>query len=165
VELKKDDLKVAVKISETTKQQHEIQNIKKCLEAGYDYVLAVCSDVKDFSQLKTEVKKSFTFQERERVRFYHVSRVKDFFSSISPSIVSENAIVSGQITKQKQIMNSEEAAAFLGISINTLYEWIAQRKIPHIKVGRLLKFKRGDLEKWLEKRMQKEERFDILDGQ
>jgi excisionase family DNA binding protein len=165
VDLKKEDLKVAVEISETTKQQHEIQNIKKCLEAGYDYVLAVCSDDKDFSQLKTEVKKSFTFQERERIRFYHVSRVKDFFSSISPSIVSENAIVSGQITKQKQIMNSEEAAAFLGISINTLYEWIAQRKIPHIKVGRLLKFKRGDLEKWLEKRMQKEERFDILDGQ
>ena len=80
-------------------------------------------------------------------------------------IVSENAIVSGQITKQKEILNSEEAAEFLGISINTLYEWVSQKRIPHMKVGGLLKFKREHLEKWLEKKVQKEEEFDILDDQ
>jgi len=51
----------------------------------------------------------------------------------------------------------------LGISRNTLYEWIVQRKIPYIKVGRLVKFRREDLQKWLEKRIQEEERFDIID--
>jgi len=45
-------------------------------------------------------------------------------SSISPAIVSENGIVSGLITKQKEIMNVEEAADSLGISKNTLYEWV-----------------------------------------
>jgi len=162
VELRKDDMRVAVEISDTTRPEQEIQNIKKCLEAGYDYILAACPDDKDLSLLKTEVKKSFTFKERERIRFYPVSRVKDFLSSIGPVIVSENAIVSGQITKQKEILNSEEAAAFLGISINTLYEWVVQKKIPHMKVGRLLKFKRDHLEKWLQKKLQKEEEFDIL---
>jgi len=34
-----------------------------------------------------------------------------------------------------------------------------------MKVGGLLKFKRGHLEKWLEKKVQKEEEFDILDDQ
>ena len=80
-----------------------------------------------------------------------------------PAIVSENAIVYGQIRKQKERLNSEEAADFLGISINTLYEWVSQKRIPHMKVGGLLKFKRGHLEKWLEKKVQKEEEFDILD--
>jgi len=120
VELRKDDIRVAIEISSTTKAEHEIQNIKKCLEAGYDYILSVCSDDKRLSLLKTEVKKSFSFKERERIRFYHSDRVKNFFSSVgSPAIVSENGIVSGQITKQKEILNSEEAAEFLGISINT----------------------------------------------
>ena len=87
------------------------------------------------------------------------------FSLGSSAIVSENGIVSGQITKQKEILSSEKAVDFLVISINTLYEWVSPKRIPHIKVGRLLKFKRGHLEKWFEKRVQKEERFDILDEQ
>ena len=68
-------------------------------------------------------------------------------------------------TKQKEILKSEEAAEFLGISINTLYEWVSQKKIPHMKVGGLLKFKREHLEKWLDKKVQKEEEFDILDDE
>ena len=67
--------------------------------------------------------------------------------------------VVGTLTK------SEEAAEFLGISINTLYEWVSQKKIPNMKVGKLLKFKRKHLEKWLEKKLQNEEDFDILDEQ
>lgn len=163
VELRKDDIRVAIEISSTTKAEHEIQNIKKCLEEGYDYILAVCSDDKRLSLLKTEVKKVFSFKERERIRFYHSDQVKNFFGSVSHAIVSEKTIVSGQITKQKEILNSEEAAEFLGISINTLYEWVSQKRIPHMKVGGLLKFKREHLEKWLEKKVQKEEEFDILD--
>jgi len=166
VGLRKDDMRVAVEISDTTKPEQEIQNIKKCLEAGYDYILAVGPDDKDLSLLKTEVKKSFTYKERERVRFYPASRVKDFFGSVSPAIVSENGIVSGQITKQKQprkeLLDSEEAAEYLGIKKTTLYEWKAQRKIPFVKVGGFLRFRRTDLEKWLEKRTHKEENFDIL---
>jgi len=75
--------------------------------------------------------------------------------------VSEKDIVSGQIKKEKQLLDTKEAAEFLGISKNTLYEWIIQRKIPHIKVGRLVKFRREDLEAWLKKRTQ-EERKDFV---
>jgi len=162
VGLDKDGIRVAVEISSTTAPEHEIQNIRKCLEAGYDYILAVCSDDKRLSLLKTEVKKAFSFKERERIRFYHSSRVKEFFSSMGPGvIVSEKGIVSDRITEQKQLLDSTEAAEFLGISKNTLYEWTSQRKLPYVKVGGLLKFKRTDLERWLDKRTQEEERFDI----
>jgi len=164
VGLRRDDMRVAVEISDTTRPEQEIQNIKKCLEAGYDYILAVCPDDKDLSLLKTEVKKSFTFKERERIRFYPVSRVKDFLHSVvSPAIVSENGIVSGQITKEKQLLDTKQAAQFLGISRNTLYEWIIQKKVPYVKVGRLVKFRSEDLQKWLERRLQEEENFDMID--
>ncbi|MBW2312482.1 MAG: helix-turn-helix domain-containing protein [Deltaproteobacteria bacterium] len=164
VGLDKDGIRVAVEISSTTPPEHEVQNIRKCLDAGYDYILAVCDEDKRLSQIKTEVKKAFSFKERERIRFYHTSRVKEFLSSVGPKdIVSEKGIVSDQIRKQKQLMDSTETAEFLGISKNTLYEWTSQKRVPYIKVGGLLKFKRADLEEWLKKRTQEEGNFDILD--
>ena len=116
VGLKKDDVRVAVEISSTSKPEYEVSNIRKCLEAGYDYVVSVCSDEERLSLLKTEVKKSFSFKERERIRFYLPSRLKDFLNSIDPAenIVSENAIVSGRIPKQKQLMDTDRNSRVSG---------------------------------------------------
>jgi excisionase family DNA binding protein len=150
--LKRDDLKIAVEVSATSRIDYEISNIRKCLEAGFDYVVAVSSEEKFLSLLKTQVKKSFSFKERERIRFSLPLQLKDFLISI----VSEKGIVSEQITKQKELLSTEETAEFLGISKNTLYEWIVQKKIPHFKVGRLVKFKREDLENWLKKKKMEE---------
>jgi len=150
--LKKDDVRVAVEISETSRTDYEVSNIQKCLEAGYDYVVSVSSDEKFLSLLKTEVKKSFSFKERERIRFCLPRKLTGFLTGI----VSEKGIVSGVITKQKELLSTEETAEFLGISKNTLYEWIIQKRVPHIKVGRLVKFKREDLENWLKTRKQEE---------
>ena len=149
----RNDIKVAVEISDTTRVYYEISNIRKCLEAGYDYVVAVSSDEKFLALLKTEVKKSFSFKERERIRFSLPLKLKDFLISI----VSEKGIVSEQITKQKELLSTTETAEFLGISKNTLYEWIIQKKISHFKVGRLVKFKKEDLEVWLKKKKMEEE--------
>jgi len=158
VGLKQDDLHVAIEISSTTKPDQEMQNIRKCLEAGYDYVISVSSDGKNLSSLKTEARKSFTYKERERIKF----AVSDQVLKIFKSIVSEKGIVSGQISKEKQLLNTTEASEFLGISKNTLYEWIIQRKIPHVKVGRLVKFRKEDLEGWLKKRTQEEDKREFI---
>ncbi len=37
----------------------------------------------------------------------------------------------------------------LGVSINTVYSWVNQRKIPFVKLGRLLRFDLNDIEKWV----------------
>jgi len=73
-------------------------------------------------------------------------------------MVGKKGIISGQIKKEKQLLDTNEASEFLGIKKNTLYEWVIQRKIPHIKVGRLVKFKQEDLEAWLKKTTQEEEK-------
>ena len=54
-----------------------------------------------------------------------------------------------------------EASEYLGIRKNTLYEWVVQKKIPHVKVGRHTKFKREDLERWLTRRTQHENNRDF----
>ncbi len=54
--------------------------------------------------------------------------------------------------KEKQFMNVDEAANYLGVKKQTLYQWKFERKIPFIKVGSLLKFRKSSLDEWLRER-------------
>jgi excisionase family DNA binding protein len=47
----------------------------------------------------------------------------------------------------KQLLTVDEAAAYLGISKLTVYDWISKRKIQYVKVGRLVKFDLQTLDK------------------
>lgn len=42
-----------------------------------------------------------------------------------------------------------EAAKFLACSEAMLRKWIHQRKLPHVKVGRLTRIRRSDLDAWV----------------
>ena len=54
-------------------------------------------------------------------------------------------------TTTKRLLTIPEAAAYLGLSKLTLYEWVSMRKIEYVKVGRLVKFDQRQLERWIEK--------------
>lgn len=47
------------------------------------------------------------------------------------------------------LLTIQEVAKILGIKVNTLYGWINLRKIPFIKCGRLVRFRREDINHWL----------------
>ena len=50
------------------------------------------------------------------------------------------------------LLTSEEAVAVLNVEPGTLPVWRCTKryKIPYIKVGRLVRYRRSDLEAWLE---------------
>lgn len=50
---------------------------------------------------------------------------------------------------EKKYLGVEELATILSISKNTIYSWISQRKIPYIKVGRLVRFDAKEIDRWL----------------
>ncbi len=47
------------------------------------------------------------------------------------------------------LMNVQQAAEYLGLSVGTMYQWRSQHKVPYIKVGRKVKFKKDQLDQWL----------------
>ena len=52
-----------------------------------------------------------------------------------------------------QNMGVEETAEYLRVSVNTLYKWTSQGKVPHSKVGsKKLSFSRTDLDEFLRTR-------------
>jgi len=51
--------------------------------------------------------------------------------------------------REHHLLNIKEAAAYTGLSVHTIYTMVSQRRIPYVKVGRLTKFDRTLLDKWL----------------
>ena len=47
------------------------------------------------------------------------------------------------------LMSVQEAASYLNVSPHTLYTMVSQRRVPYVKIGRLTKFDKGELDKWI----------------
>ncbi len=151
VGLEKDHIKVAVEISVSTDHHNEIQNIQKCLAAGYDYVICAVSGEKTLQSLTTKGRRTFSFEERKRIRYGSPSQVKKFLERIKDEcLVSEKKKANSQDRIQKQLLNTRETAQFLGYPENTIYKWRWLEKIPYMKIGGSLRFDIDDLKKWLE---------------
>ena len=43
-----------------------------------------------------------------------------------------------------------EAAVYIGCTPGTLRQWVARRRVPHVKAGRLVRFRQQDLDNWLD---------------
>jgi excisionase family DNA binding protein len=49
-----------------------------------------------------------------------------------------------------RLIGVDDLARMLGVSRHTVYSWVAQRRIPFLKVGRLLRFDVRLIDGWLE---------------
>ena len=50
-----------------------------------------------------------------------------------------------------KLLSPQELSAALSISIETVYAWTSQKRIPYIKMGRLVRFNADEVNKWLER--------------
>ncbi|MCP4570636.1 MAG: helix-turn-helix domain-containing protein [FCB group bacterium] len=55
----------------------------------------------------------------------------------------------------ENLLTPQEMADVLGVAVSTIYQWTHQEYIPHIKIGRFVRFRISIVEKWLEKREKK----------
>ena len=56
--------------------------------------------------------------------------------------------------EQDEFLNTSEAAAFLRAKPGTLEIWRSTKRycIPYVRVGRLVRYRKSDLQKWLDSR-------------
>lgn len=61
-------------------------------------------------------------------------------------------ITANIIGTQKEVLTSDEAARYLGVSKSCLYKWTMGRKIPHYKstTGKMCFFNRKEIEAWMQ---------------
>lgn len=46
-------------------------------------------------------------------------------------------------------LSVDEIAAYLGIKRDTVYKWIAEKQMPAHRMGRLWKFRKEEVDKWV----------------
>jgi len=51
------------------------------------------------------------------------------------------------------LLNVRQVAEYLQLNQTTIYAWAQQGKLPAIKLGRSWRFRRDDLEAWLDENM------------
>ncbi len=49
----------------------------------------------------------------------------------------------------RRLISVQEAADYIGLSPDTVYTMVSQRRIPYVKVGRLTKFDIALLDQWI----------------
>jgi len=59
----------------------------------------------------------------------------------------------------QRLINAQELSNMLGISVNTAYSWVSQKKIPFVKCGRLTKFDVQKIEEWIKENSVEEKEF------
>lgn len=53
---------------------------------------------------------------------------------------------------ERRFLGIKEFAQYLGLTEGTLYVWICHKKIPYLKLGKLVKFDLKEIERWLEEK-------------
>lgn len=52
----------------------------------------------------------------------------------------------------KELIGVKELAQYLKVNPQTIYNWVADNKIPYTKVGDLLRFSKLDIDEWVKKK-------------
>lgn len=55
----------------------------------------------------------------------------------------------------EKLMNTAEVAEWLNMAPGTIRKWVHFGFIPHVKLGRAVRFSRKDIEQWLQERTEK----------
>ncbi|MBM3188061.1 MAG: helix-turn-helix domain-containing protein [Chloroflexi bacterium] len=62
----------------------------------------------------------------------------------------------GGTMEQDVLLNVKQVAQYLQLKESTIYSWAQDAKIPAIKIGRTWRFRRTDLDSWLQRHLQHE---------
>ena len=52
-----------------------------------------------------------------------------------------------------RLLTPDEIAEKLGVKTSTIYQWTHQGYIPHVKLGRFVRFRETEVQGWLDKRV------------
>ncbi len=54
------------------------------------------------------------------------------------------------VNKDDSLLGVKELAEYIGVSVQWVYERVQLKEIPYIKVGKLLRFRKSDIDTWLD---------------
>ena len=50
----------------------------------------------------------------------------------------------------EKLLTAKQVAELLEVKISTVFDWVARGVIPYVKLGRLIRFKKPEIFRWVE---------------
>lgn len=50
---------------------------------------------------------------------------------------------------EDRLLSVEDLRLYLGVNRDTVYKWVNEKGLPALKIGRLWKFRKADVDKWV----------------
>jgi predicted DNA-binding transcriptional regulator AlpA len=156
VALERDGLSIGCEISVTTRVEQEVENLSKCLAAGFDYAVLVSSDQQTLARARTLLVDA----DQSKMRFISPEDLIAFLDEVTPRRPSaqhkkrdrdaEADVTETQTAPNPRMLIAKDAAAYLGVAQQTLAKmrWSGDSP-PYFKVGRQVVYDRSDLDAWL----------------
>ncbi len=141
VSLEKETLKISCEVSVTT-LDYEINNVLKCLAAGYDYALVIVSNQKKIPTLNAKLFMAIPFELQDKVKIFSLTGLLAFLRELTQP--KDDVRKKGE-KQAGQRLDLSEASEFLSISVSTLYRWVREGRVPFFRVGREYRFDRDEL--------------------
>lgn len=104
--LEKDDLKIAIEISVTNTLDYEVQNIQKCIEAGYTYVYMVSENRVHLNNIKKRARKLIDQALFKKVLFLAPIQLATTLDSFTSKKNPLQKRVRGYLVKSNQVENT-----------------------------------------------------------
>jgi hypothetical protein len=99
VALEKTGRKIACEITVTTPVEHEIGNVRKCIEAGFDFVAVVAPDEKKLTRAEKAMRSVLSAAELEKTQFVTPDALFAFVESLEAQDAGKEATVHGYKVK------------------------------------------------------------------
>ena len=174
VALQYRDLSIACEISVSTRIDHEIGNLAKCLAAGFQRAVLICAD----EQARVDAISRSDGQFRGRIDVITAAQSGEF---LALSVAREEPTASGHRTSRryepqsardgasrsrvssadsveadrppKRLLIARDAAAYIGLAQQTLAKLrVVGGSPPYFKVGRQVLYDEAVLDLWLDRR-------------
>lgn len=126
VSLERDGTRIAVEISVSTKPAWELHNIKKCLEAGYDMIIACCTNKQTLQQLRKQVLEECSPSEQQKITITDPDRISEILPQPNQPPESQERrikgyrvhVTYGNITASDQTHKQQSLARIIGEAKN-----------------------------------------------
>ena len=50
---------------------------------------------------------------------------------------------------EDRLLSVEDVRLYLGVNRDTVYKWVNEKGLPALKIGRLWKFRKADVDEWI----------------
>lgn len=162
--LERSGVTIGCEISVTTSSEHEVNNLSKCLAAGFSHAVLLSSDQRTLEAARIALPEV----DARRLRFLIPDALIAFLDELTPATTAptspnsthgqrrprgEASSNTTEASSERHLLNTQDRARYVGLAVQTLAKMRVSGDSPaYHKLGRSVVYDSADLDAWLAER-------------